>query len=218
MIKPTQEEIEIIANLIKKQNVDCVDIFVENLQKYVNLVLEENQNHNLIGENTVQNIWSRHIIDSLQLVQYFDNKDKNKQIVDLGSGAGFPAIPLCLALQNQTIMVEKSQVKANFLQKVIEELKLNQTLSVSNLIITKQNNQEIFNKPTVITSRAFKPLKDILDLIGDNKNIEKIILLKGKTWQNEVEDAKKEIQKTCLKTNNYPSIVSQEGVVLVLNK
>ena len=57
MIKPTQEEIEIIANLIKKQNVDCVDNFVENLQKYVNLVLEENQNHNLIGENTIQNIW-----------------------------------------------------------------------------------------------------------------------------------------------------------------
>ena len=218
MIKPTQEELKIIVNLIKKQNVDCVDNFVENLQKYVNLVLEENQNHNLIGENTIQNIWSRHIIDSLQLVQYFNKEDQNKQIVDLGSGAGFPAIPLCLALQNQTIMVEKSQVKANFLQKVITELKLNQILSVSNLIITKQNNKEIFNKPTIITSRAFKPLKEILYLIGDNKNIEKIVLLKGKTWQNEIYEAKNEIKKNYWKINNYQSIVSKEGVVLVLDK
>ena len=91
-------------------------------------------------------------------------------------------------------------------------------MSVSNLVITKQNNQEVFSKPTIITSRAFKPLNEILDLIGNNKNIEKIILLKGKTWQDEVNKAQKEIQKHYWKTNNYPSIVSQEGVVLVLNK
>ena len=201
MPKATKDEIEIIKQYIKNSNEKFLI-----LQHFVEMVLDENKKHNLIGNNTIDNIWTRHVIDSLQLVDFIQNAET---IIDLGSGAGFPAIVLNIATNKQTILIEKSPVKAKFLQNVINTLKLN--AEVKNKILTKKNFKNFAIKNSVVVSRAFKSIQEILDFISNNKNVNKIVLLKGKTWQEE-------IKKVNNNLNNWNYSVKQsilgEGVIL----
>ena len=135
-------------------------------------------------------------------------------IVDLGSGAGFPAIVLAIATNKKVVLIEKSSVKANFLQNVINTLKIN--AEVKNEILTKQNFADFVIGNCVITSRAFKSVDEILELFCHTKNVSKIILLKGKTWDEEIKQAKKNIYNKW----NYDvkGSILGEGVVLELKR
>ena len=184
-IRPTEKEIETVNQLLSHHcNINKQQI-INKLQTFVNLVINENQKHNLIGKSTIEKIWTRHILDSLQLIKYC-NDDICQSLVDLGSGAGFPAIILAIVMKKNIIMVEKSPVKANFLNSVITNLQLNNA-RVLNKVINKQNIQNLLPKNTYITSRAFKSLGEILELVNNNKNVKKIVLLKGKNFQQEID-------------------------------
>jgi len=69
------------------------------LEAYKNLILKWNKVHNLISKNSVEFIDERHIADSLRIFEYVDLDVNN--ICDFGTGAGFPAIPLALYLQEK---------------------------------------------------------------------------------------------------------------------
>ena len=202
MPKATKDEIEIIKQYIKNSNEKFLI-----LEQFVEMVLDENKKHNLIGNNTENNIWTRHVIDSLQLVDFIQNE---QTIIDLGSGAGFPAIVLNIATNKQTILIEKSPVKAKFLQNVISTLKLN--AEVKNEVLTKKNFKNFAIKNSVIVSRAFKSIQEILDLLSNDKNVNKIVLLKGKTWQEEI----KKVNNNILNNWNYSvkQSILGEGVIL----
>ena len=202
MPKATKDEIEIIKQYIKNSNEKFLI-----LEQFVEMVLDENKKHNLIGNNTENNIWTRHVIDSLQLVDFIQNE---QTIIDLGSGAGFPAIVLNITTNKQTILIEKSPVKAKFLQNVISTLKLN--AEVKNEVLTKKNFKNFAIKNSVIVSRAFKSIQEILDLLSNDKNVNKIVLLKGKTWQEEI----KKVNNNILNNWNYSvkQSILGEGVIL----
>ena len=213
MINPTTTEIEIINSFLSS------DASVKNqqwksLNKYVELLLSENERYNLIGKNTIQTIWSRHIIDSIQLVKYVNDCDC-ENILDLGSGAGFPIIVLGIITQKHIIMVEKSPVKAQFLEKVCQVLNL--TYKIFNESINQDNIKTLIKSKTIITSRAFKSVSFIVDLLQkcNKQNISKILLLKGQKWQEEIDECKNK-DKTFVKKwkyQKYDSILN-EGVVL----
>ena len=202
MPKATKDEIEVIKQYIKNDNEKFLI-----LEQFVKMVLNENKKHNLIGNNTENNIWTRHVIDSLQLVDFIQNEET---IIDLGSGAGFPAIVLNIATNKQTILIEKSPVKAKFLQNVINTLKLN--AEVKNEVLTKKNFKNFAIKNSVVVSRAFKSIQEILDLLSNDKNVDKVVLLKGKTWQEEI----KKVNNNILNNWNYSvkQSILGEGVIL----
>ena len=66
------------------------------LQKYVLLIKKHQGNFNLIGRSTIANIWVRHIIDSMQIFQYLPKENKDKLLLDVGTGAGLPGIVLAI--------------------------------------------------------------------------------------------------------------------------
>ena len=68
----------------------------EKIEAYKTLVLEWNCKFNLISKSSVEHIWERHILDSVQLYKYIRPTDKI--LLDLGSGAGFPGMVLALSL------------------------------------------------------------------------------------------------------------------------
>ena len=184
-IIPTKNELNIIHQILSITNTNLQPT-INKFQKFVNLVINENQKHNLIGESTIPKIWTRHIIDSLQLIKHCDD-DICQNIVDLGSGAGFPAIVLAIATNKNIIMIEKSPVKAKFLELVIKTLEL-ANAKVINQSINKQNIKTILPPHTYITSRAFKSISEILELINSNGNVKKLVLLKGQNFQQEIDD------------------------------
>ncbi len=95
----------------------------EVLQKFKELLLEENEKINLISRRADPNDVDRHIEDALTACKHFDFDDK--KIIDVGSGAGFPGIPLAAACpRGQFTLLESELKKSQFLVMAIEVLGL----------------------------------------------------------------------------------------------
>src|SRR5690606_31528731 len=92
------------------------------LERYVDLVKSFQEKFNLIGSNTVDSIWERHVLDSAQLISHLPSEPS--QIADFGAGAGFPGIVLSILTNHHITCVESTQKKAQFLSHVVEELSL----------------------------------------------------------------------------------------------
>lgn len=94
---------------------------VENLDKYVELLEQEQSKLNLVGRSTLPIVWTRHILDSAQLFKNLLPTDKI--VLDLGSGAGFPALVLAVMDVERRYdfhLIESDGKKCAFLNKVIE--------------------------------------------------------------------------------------------------
>ncbi|MEY4846887.1 MAG: hypothetical protein RJA54_760, partial [Pseudomonadota bacterium] len=171
---------------IKKFNVSRETI--EKLNKYKDFLVSSNKVLNLIGKTTENHIFSRHFIDSAQIYDLIEDK---LEIIDLGSGAGFPGVILKILMDYNKkdvniTLIEKSPKKCQFLHDLNDKLDLN--IKIVNLKIEKFK----LNKISTIVSRAFKNTVDTIDILfKNNDKIESIILLKGKTYQQELEEAKK---------------------------
>jgi 16S rRNA (guanine527-N7)-methyltransferase len=165
----------------------------------------------LIGKTTENQIFTRHFVDSAQIYDLIEDKS---EIIDLGSGAGFPGVVLKILMDNNKIdgniiLIDKSPKKCKFLQNLSEKLGL--TLRVVNLKIENFK----FNKISTIVSRAFKKTVDTIDiLLKNNDKIRNIILIKGKTYQQEIEEAKK---KYTFDVEKFRSITSDESYILKIN-
>ena len=106
-----REVIKILQEQLKftNQSIDKLKILETEL-------LKANRKHNFIAKSTENYIWSRHILDSAQLVKYINFKEGS--LSDLGSGAGFPGLVLAIYNQNFNFHVklyEKSPIKRDFL-------------------------------------------------------------------------------------------------------
>ena len=213
IINPTENEITIINQLLSNFSNSDKQQIINKLQIFIHLVMSENQKHNLIGKSTIEKIWTRHIIDSLQLIKYCDESVCHN-IVDLGSGAGFPAIVLAITMKKNIIMIEKSPVKAKFLGLVIKTLEL-VNAKVINQSINKQNIKTILPPNTYITSRAFKSLGEILELVNNNKNVKKIVLLKGQNFQQEIDKIPNYVAKKY--QIKIIESINQDGVVMIIH-
>jgi len=197
---------EDIEFFIKKFNVSRETI--EKLNKYRDFLINNNKLLNLIGKTTENHIFSRHFTDSAQIYDLIEDKS---EIIDLGSGAGFPGVILKILMDYNKIdgnitLIEKSPKKCKFLKDLTDKLDL--TIKIVNLKIENFN----LNKISTIVSRAFKNTVDTMDILfKNNDKIESIILLKGKTYQQELEDAKK---KYTFDVEKFRSITSDESFIL----
>lgn len=176
---------KICSNLINANGSDYNPI--DKIERYIALLLEENGNHNLIGRSTEDSIWSRHILDALQLLSFLKDSKVNN-VVDIGSGCGVPAIPLAICNSNQFFtLVEKSPVKYNFLCKVADLLDL-QNVSIK---CCKVEDLRLKNENVLFISRAFKSIKDTFDMLHLGMRECNFLLLKGDSVQQEILEAEK---------------------------
>ena len=181
------QQLEVIK--ILKKDLNFNDESIEKLKKFVQLVLIENKNHNLIAKSTEATIWDRHILDSAQLVKFIDFNDLS--LADLGSGAGFPGLVIEIFNKNKDFHVklyEKSSVKRKFLTNVIKKLELNAE-------IFGDVRDEVLDTD-IIVCRAFRKLDRVIQVSREiAKKPHKLMILKG-------QNAQEEINKT-FKTKKY---------------
>ena len=194
---------------IKKFNVSRETI--EKLNKYKDFLLSSNKSLNLIGKTTEKYVFTRHFLDSAQIYDLIEYKS---EIIDLGSGAGFPGVVLKILMDNNKMkgsitLIDKSPKKCKFLQDLSDKLGL--TFKIVNLKIENFK----FNKISTVVSRAFKKTVDTLDiLLKNNDKIRNIILIKGKTYQQELEEAKK---KYTFDVEKLRSITADESYILKIS-
>jgi 16S rRNA (guanine527-N7)-methyltransferase len=198
-----------IEFFIKKFNVSRETI--EKLNIYNHFLLENNKLLNLIGKTTENHIFSRHFTDSAQIYDLIDNK---YEIVDIGSGAGFPGVIIKILMDSKKvegniILIDKSPKKCKFLNDLSNKLGLK--LKIQNIRLEDYK----FSKISIIVSRAFKKVIDTIDILfKNNDKIKSIILMKGKTYQHELEDAKK---KYTFDLEKFRSITSDESYILKIS-
>ena len=198
-----------IEFFIKKFNVSHETI--EKLNKYNDFLLENNKLLNLIGKTTEKNVFSRHFKDSAQIYDLIQDKS---EIIDIGSGAGFPGVIIKILMENDkingnVILIDKSPKKCKFLKELSDKLSL--LLKIENLRLEDYK----FNKISTIVSRAFKKTIQTIDMLfKNNENIRSIILIKGKTYQQELEEAKK---KYTFELEKFRSITSDESYILKIS-
>ena len=181
---------------------------IEKLKIYQKFLLEKNKKLNLIGKNTEKSIFSRHFKDSAQI---YDLIDKKSNIIDIGSGAGFPGIILKILMENESlkgniILIEKSPKKSNFLRELC--IKLDLKVQIEN----KRLEMYDFLKNSTVVSRAFKSTLDTINIIYRNiENIKEFVLLKGKTYQQEIDYAKK---KYTFELEKFRSITADDSSII----
>ena len=186
---------------------------ITSLIKYENLLIEANKGLNLIGNSTINQIWTRHFLDSYQVIDFIDKNDDS--LVDLGSGAGFPGLVIAILSKDRKIplkikLVEKSAKKVKFLKKIINELHLNVEVLHQNVL-----KQQINFMEDVFIARAFKPLKIILQLIHNKaENWKKIFIFLGKTGKRELLEASKVWN---IEYKLRMSITSRDSIIIEIN-
>ena len=167
---------------ILKNELGYSDTSITKLRKFHNHLLEYNKRYNLISKNTEKEIWIRHILDSAQLIKFI-NLSKNHNIVDFGSGAGFPG--LIIAFYNENLrfhvkLYDKSPVKRSFLSDIRKKLDI-KNIAIENDVYQKKILADI------IVCRAFKKLEEILRISREIvEKPHKLIILKGKNAQSEI--------------------------------
>ena len=167
---------------ILKNELGFSDSSIKKLKKFHNYLLEYNKRYNLISKNTEKSIWNRHILDSAQIIKFID-ESKDNNIVDFGSGAGFPG--LIIAFYNENVrfhvkLYEKSPVKRAFLRNIKKELDI-KNIDIENDVYEKKIEAD------VVVCRAFKKLDEILKISREIvKKPHKLIILKGKNAQSEI--------------------------------
>ncbi len=141
---------------------DLISVATE-LEAFVEMLTRWQKVQNLVSRETLSNLWVRHMRDSLQLVRGVRARDCT--ILDLGSGGGFPAIPLAIALKESGRsfhLVESNKRKASFLRTVARELDL--PVQVHGKRMEQLTRGEI-GEIDLITCRATAPLVTILSLV-----------------------------------------------------
>ena len=187
---------------------------ITSLKDYEHILIKANKSLNLIGNSTINDIWSRHFLDSAQVIDLIDKNDKT--LIDLGSGAGFPGMVLAITSKDRKIplkikLIEKSPKKAKFLKKLIDELQLDAEVINKNIFeYPKKLSEDVF------VARAFKPLKIILPLIHNKaENWKKIFIFLGKTGKNELLQASKSWH---IEYKQRVSVTSSDSIVIEINK
>ena len=174
------------------------------MEKFILEMFKLNKHTNIVGKSTLENIWERHIADSLQL-SFYISKKKSK-VFDLGTGGGFPGVPLSILGYSNIFMVDSVGKKIDFVRGVIK------LLSLSAKTQKKRIEKLDIGKADLIVSRALAPLSKLLSysLLHSNKNTTSLFL-KGRNVYNEIEMAKK---KFYFNFEVFKSISSEEGCVL----
>ncbi len=180
------------------------------LSDYVALLEKWQRRINLVSTATLPDIWHRHILDSAQLLPHLPlaRAHQRRQILDLGSGAGFPGLVLAIFGVGDVQLVESDQRKAVFLQTVIRELRLSARVS----------NQRIETLPTcqpdVITARALAGLPKLMSFITPHlHNGLTCLFLKGASVDQELTNFQ---TYSTMIPHVFPSITSDDGVIVKL--
>lgn len=125
-------------------------------EEYINAFLEENHKINLISKNDEKFIWEKHIYDSLSLELFFDKYKRPSTLLDIGTGGGFPAIPLAITYPDIEITALDSIRK-----KITAIETLKQKLNIKNLTPICSRVENFQGKYEVVTSRAVSSLSNI---------------------------------------------------------
>lgn len=182
-----EEQIKLIG---ESSTIEQLEMFY----KFKEILLEWNKRINLTAITDDMEIINKHFIDSIIANHYISNDDK--KIIDIGTGAGFPGIPLKIINDNLDItLLDSLNKRINFLNNVINSLKLKNIKAIhgrAEEVFTKKDAREKYD---IAISRAVAPLNVLVEYMIPAIKINGIcICMKGSKAKEELEEAKNAIK------------------------
>jgi len=168
---------------------------LDDLRHFWELLKAHNEVMNLVGPATLPDFWSRHVLDSAQLLDHCQNA---RSWADLGAGAGFPGIVLAVLLKHssgpkpQIYLIDSLAKRCRFLQGLVDQLNLPAT-------VINARAETLNLKVEVVTARACAPMIKLLGFAETfirqgadpwflkGENVESELQQAGKAWSFEVE-------------------------------
>ncbi len=178
----------------------------DKISQFLTLLQKWNQAYNLTAIRDPKEMLTKHILDSLAVVPYI----KGPRIIDVGTGAGLPGIPLAIALPHlKFTLLDSNGKKIRFITQVVSELSLKNIEIVQDRV---EAYQSIEGFQTII-SRAFASLKDFIDktqhlLAKDGQ----ILAMKAKVIDEELKNLKAHVKVCPLE---IPGLKEQRNLVIV---
>ena len=198
----------------------CTQVFVsrETYEKFCifhEILIKWQKSINLISKDSIKNIWIRHFLDSAQLFSFI--RDFKGNVIDFGSGAGFPGLILAIMGKKNIHLVESDHKKCVFLKEV--SILTDVDVTIHNCRIENLS----FINVDLITSRALAPLNKLINYVEifvnkattEKNNTPKMLFLKGKSWKREF----LELNKTKkIKYQEFPSLTDNYGRIIYIDK
>lgn len=164
------------------------DLVVAKCAEHLALIEEANRQFNLTRISGARDAAIKHVLDSIMPWKLFDGA---KHVLDAGTGAGFPGIPLALALPDTRFtLAESIQKKARFVESAVAAMKL------ENAVVVARRAEEVARESEfdIITARAVAPIARIIALIRPRAQT-RMLLYKGPDAEQEIADAGNEARR-----------------------
>ena len=179
---------------LKEFNIEINEEQIKSFEKYMNLLLEWNEKINLTAITQPDEVKLKHFVDSLTVLKYINDDDK---VIDIGTGAGFPGIPLKIMNENTKItLLDSLNKRINFLNIVIETLNLRNIQAIHGRAEEIARNKLYREKYDVAVSRAVANLSTLTEyMLPFVKVGGKCICMKGANVNEELERAQNAIKE-----------------------
>ncbi len=202
-MNPEFTRLQELAGTVSRETYDRLVAFEQMFQKWSRRI-------NLSANSTLDDVWSRHILDSAQLAKL---APQATNWLDLGSGGGFPGLILAFLMAERpgggrVDLVESNRKKTGFLNAVVGEFGLPATVHARRV----EDLYSALRQPQIVTARALAPLPMLLSLTSPWLSNGAIGLFhKGRDYRQEVQESLNDWRFDLLE---HPSKVDPEGVVL----
>lgn len=178
-----------MSKYAKELNIELSQKQLQDFYDYMSLLLEWNKKINLTAITEIDEVILKHFIDSLTIAKYLKNSDN---LVDVGTGAGFPGIPIAIWNENINItLLDSLNKRILFLNDVINKLNLKNVKTIHGRAEEFGQNSKIREKYEIVTSRAVANLTTLSEYLLPIVRVGgKCICMKGSKIDQELDDAK----------------------------
>jgi 16S rRNA (guanine527-N7)-methyltransferase len=197
-----------LTRALKKEGIDLSTTQIEKFVLFSDLLKEWNKKMNLTALDEDEDIIYKHFLDSLLCLKTGLNW-KGRNIIDIGTGAGFPGIPLKIFLEDQIhlTLFDSLQKRVNFLETVVQELGLVNVRCIHGRAEDFGNNSDYREKYDIVLARAVARLPLLLELcLPFCKTGGFFLAMKGPEGVNEIEESNYALQQLggfCKETNSF---------------
>lgn len=155
-----------LVNICNKINIEISDDQINCFEKYYELLIEKNKVMNLTAITDKEDVIVKHFIDSIALIPYLLDKGINinneLKIIDIGTGAGFPGLPLKIMMPDvKFTLLDSLNKRVSFLNEVIDELKLKDIEALHGRAEDYASDNKYREKYDICVSRAVANLSTL---------------------------------------------------------
>lgn len=209
-----------LKNAVSTLEINLNEEQLEQFYNYKKLVIEWNEKINLTAITDDFEFIIKHFVDSLTINKYIE---KEKTIIDIGTGAGFPGIPLKILNNNKIVLFDSLNKRLKVLEDIIEKIKLNNIETLHGRAEETFKNKEYREKYDIATSRAVASLNVLVELMLPAVKVGgKCICMKGNNAEIEIEEAREAIKVLGGKIDKVEKIIlpemNLERTIIIIKK